>query len=380
MAVKLSRAASRLLDVFRGVAALLVVAGHSREYAARFSGLNPSGSSMLEKLVLAPTSLAMEAVAVFFVLSGFLVGGQLLRQNREGRFSWSGFLVKRLTRLWTVLLPGLLVTWILWIAVSPWSLEALPSEQSGLKVALCNAAYLQGAWCAYFSNNASLWSLSYEFWFYVVFAAASVAFFSASRGRIAVALINVTVLTLAVFLFGISLLYLIPAWLIGVVVAWLSERANPLRKAVGTWPWASLALSMVLLCVGFAMSNLLHLNRIALTCLIALPSALVIFSMLFVQHEPAFFRQGISAGVRFGHWSFSIYVYHLPLVIALLTVFQHTGLITRFGLPVTTYVTLTLVLPVTVALWWLTERHTDKVRSWVTHALALRAAARRQLS
>ena len=56
------------------------------------------------------TGLGHQAVMVFFVLSGFLVGGHVYTAVAEGRWSWPDYLIKRLTRLWIVLLPALVLT------------------------------------------------------------------------------------------------------------------------------------------------------------------------------------------------------------------------------------------------------------------------------
>ena len=91
---------NRSLEVLRGVAAVLVVLSHARLYPYMEAGLSISGRSTVEKLLLAPTSFGREAVATFFVLSGYLVGGQVLRQVRQQRFDPAVFLIKRLTRFW----------------------------------------------------------------------------------------------------------------------------------------------------------------------------------------------------------------------------------------------------------------------------------------
>lgn len=43
---------------------------------------------------------------MFFVLSGYLVGGQVLQYVRQGRFTWRVYMVKRFTRLWDVPIPA----------------------------------------------------------------------------------------------------------------------------------------------------------------------------------------------------------------------------------------------------------------------------------
>lgn len=56
------------------------------------------------------TSLGHEAVMIFFVLSGYLVGGSVLKQKHK--FEWLKYSITRLTRLWVILIPALLLTLI----------------------------------------------------------------------------------------------------------------------------------------------------------------------------------------------------------------------------------------------------------------------------
>ena len=106
MVVKESEHANRLLDAIRGLAALLVVLGHARAFYENATGTTARELAPWQKVVLLPTSVALESVAVFFVLSGYLVGGQVIRQLRTGRFSWPDFTVKRLSRMWTCCCPA----------------------------------------------------------------------------------------------------------------------------------------------------------------------------------------------------------------------------------------------------------------------------------
>ena len=48
--------------------------------------------------------------ARFFALSGFLVGGPAFRAILHGDWNWERYMIKRLTRLWIVLIPALLLT------------------------------------------------------------------------------------------------------------------------------------------------------------------------------------------------------------------------------------------------------------------------------
>lgn len=130
----------------------------------------------LLRMIAAISAWGRPAVIVFFVLSGFLVAGAVLRQIRlKGSFSSAEYLISRLTRLWLVLIPAYGL-----IAVFNWAgirmldgittgayPEHLEPGWTQLKYAICNAAFLQTAVCPNFGGSDPLWSLFNEFWYYM---------------------------------------------------------------------------------------------------------------------------------------------------------------------------------------------------------------------
>ena len=104
------------LDMLRGISALLVVAGHARAFTFQsYSELAQAGMQVgpLEKAFYFATGIGHQAVMIFFALSGFLVGGKAFDDILSGRFFWSRYLLRRLTRLWIVIVPALLLTLVL---------------------------------------------------------------------------------------------------------------------------------------------------------------------------------------------------------------------------------------------------------------------------
>lgn len=96
------------IDMLRGLAALLVCVGHIRgmlwvDYGALAS------PDVVTKGLYFLTGLGHQAVVLFFALSGFLVGGSAFQRIRSGQFRAGDYLLRRLTRLWTVLLPALVL-------------------------------------------------------------------------------------------------------------------------------------------------------------------------------------------------------------------------------------------------------------------------------
>ena len=102
-------AASDHLDLMRGGAAILVMLGHLRNLFLVSPEEVVSHAGVLVKFVYLISGFSHFAVMIFFALSGFLVGGSVIRGRMEGKWSWSAYFATRLTRLWIVLIPALLL-------------------------------------------------------------------------------------------------------------------------------------------------------------------------------------------------------------------------------------------------------------------------------
>ena len=156
------------LDLLRATAALIVVLVHVRAGAFVVFGDLPAAQQTLPaKLFFGLTRSGREAVLVFFVLSGFLVGGQIIRRVQEGRFSVSAYALERSTRILAPLIPACLLT----VAIN-WRFFDLPPDWGQ---AVLNMVGLNGVVVAQLPNNNPLWTLAYEIWFYVLAGAAGAA-------------------------------------------------------------------------------------------------------------------------------------------------------------------------------------------------------------
>jgi peptidoglycan/LPS O-acetylase OafA/YrhL len=135
------------LDVVRGVAIVLALGWH-------FSR-NPSGNRVLDALQWPGHMFGWAGVDLFFVLSGFLMGQLVLReQSRTGRFDGRRFTARRLLRLWPVLYVFLAVH------------AVLGAEPVGSYL-WQNALHVQN----YAGTSlAHLWSLAVEEHFYLLLA------------------------------------------------------------------------------------------------------------------------------------------------------------------------------------------------------------------
>jgi peptidoglycan/LPS O-acetylase OafA/YrhL len=127
------------------------------------------------------TSLGHQAVMVFFVLSGYFVGGAVLRSG--AKFTWKTYLTLRLVRIWVVLVPCLFITWVIGMIVEHYVPSVLAganieSWHSGPKIGgysadfstfLANVFFMQTTISPVFGLNSPLWSLANEFWYYMLF-------------------------------------------------------------------------------------------------------------------------------------------------------------------------------------------------------------------
>ena len=103
---------STFLRFLLWVSALAVLVGHLRAFLfVPYPHVQSPG--FLLKLFYLLTGFGHEAVMVFFVLSGYLVGSGVVEKVRAGVFSWKPYLVNRISRLYPVLLGTLLLAWLL---------------------------------------------------------------------------------------------------------------------------------------------------------------------------------------------------------------------------------------------------------------------------
>ena len=186
------------LDLVRFLAALTVFGSH---YGTRhFTG------GFLYQL----TSYGAEAVDVFFVLSGFVIGCATGSRERDAR----SYAVNRTARLWSVALPALLLTLALDTmggALRPdmYTTALLPHYSPDFAVwrYAVSALFLHQTWFLTVTPGTDwpYWSLGFEVWYYVIFG---IALFAPGRFRVAATL-------LAAVLAGPRILAMFPLWLAG---------------------------------------------------------------------------------------------------------------------------------------------------------------------
>jgi peptidoglycan/LPS O-acetylase OafA/YrhL len=199
------------LDLIRFLAAAVVFVVHANY--ERFTGGLPVFWHFKH--------LGNDAVMVFFVLSGFVIAHVAADKER----TFEEYAASRFARLYSVALPALALTMLLDAAGS----RLDPALYTGrwyeydypmIRV-LAGLTFTNELWFSYtrpFSNG-PYWSLGYEVWYYVLFAAAHFL-----RGKTRVAAVAAICL-----LVGPKILLLLPVWALGV---WAYRRSRESRFGV----------------------------------------------------------------------------------------------------------------------------------------------------
>lgn len=348
---------SAAIDFFRWTSAWVVALCHIRDHV--FVGW--SGWTLKSVVADAFTffiGMANVAVLMFFVISGYLVGGALFSRFTAGHANLGRYAFDRLTRLYVVFIPGLLLTLVAgWLQA--WSLgdgSSLGADEHSLATFAGNVAFLQSIAVPNYGGNYLLWSLAYEFWYYVAFPICLLAWAGkAARTRIA----STVILLSAALAFPLQLSTRFPVWLFGVAIA--ARILPPL----------SVSVTLPLFAVAAVLSRVAFRGLLWSDLLVGVTFALFLQSLLARERSSK-----LSAGfwarlnARLASWSYSLYVVHVPIYMTICILWfgqrQALGYEMRGARAIATYA---CVCAATLLLAWgfaqLTERHTDRIRSWL---------------
>jgi peptidoglycan/LPS O-acetylase OafA/YrhL len=320
---KLSVSASASLDVIRAMAACAVMFGHLRTlFFVDFQHLQ-SKSVALQFLYFF-MGFGHQAVIVFFVLSGFLISSTVIRSQVLGNWSWRIYAINRATRLYVVLVPGLLLGF-LWDRLGSWLFaakeiythplsdlgSAVPLKSLTLGTLLGNFLFLQTILCQTFGSNGPLWSLSNEFWYYVLFPIALGAGLAWVKRRLRVA-IPLTCLAVFIGIFlGLGIMTGFLIWLAGCGLVFLYSRVQVRSSYVAL---GMLCFFSVLAGGTLAAARLLQWNPVLSDLEVGFVFTLFLFALL--QFEVRDYSSGYSKlAHRFAGFSYSLYILHFPFLL-----------------------------------------------------------------
>ena len=325
---RLSERGSVYLDFLRGLSAVLVMIGHLRGlFFVPFGEVaNPT---LVTKALYFLTSLGHEAVVVFFVLSGYFIAGSVMRALADGSWQWRPYMTRRFARLYVVLLPALVIGGLIDLAgiklfgtsgiywADPDYRHIVPhavQDRLNVQTFFANALFLQEIWSPTFGSNGPLWSLSYEFWFYVMFPCAAL-FFAAGSRVISRLLFGAAFVAICFFVGPMIFAYFF-IWLLGAAVVAMPRLKDSFAIRIG-----ALVVIFVVCFALLAARGKMPLSEFSADALLAG----VIAALIYVLASWPRTGEAPSAfAIRFSYlsrdvagFSYTLYLVHLPLLVFL---------------------------------------------------------------
>ena len=370
------QAASVHLDALRFGAALVVFGAHAREMflspVRPLLGISTPRFSLPPHYQLTPltlfnaTSIGHQAVMLFFVLSGLLVGGSVVRSAKRGDFSWPDYLNHRLSRLWVPLIPALVLGGLMdftTLHAFPGEDLMYPTRDLHVSTFLGNIVFLQDLFVYHLGSNSPLWSLSFEWAYYLAFPLGFFALLDMRRAPAKAAVYVILFAALAWVYSGTDVPALFVVWLMGVAVTLLPAN---LPAAPVKWLLPA-ALVVLLICDFFLLKSGIPIP--ASDLLLGVPVALVCYLALNARGRPHPLYARISA---FGAgMSYTLYLTNYPALL-LLKAWLAPAASWPFDLPhMAAFIA--IVAGVFFYAWvcyWLFEARTPQVRRFFAKKLA----------
>ena len=308
---------------------------------------------------------------IFFVLSGYFISSSVFRLVKNNDWSWGEYALNRLTRLYVVLVPALLFG-LFWdsvgmkmfgtLGVYGGHRTQLPQpiiERETLPIWLGNLFFVQEIRVPPFGSNAALWSLSYEFWYYLLFPLCLLGLLRVTPWKMRGIYLAVAVGIVIFVGRSVAMYFLI--WLMGTVLSRLKSS-----------PWAghpaSILTSFIALSSVFFLSKTLSFPFWDFA--LALVFSCAMYCILNVRDRPSYalyrclshFLSGIS---------YSLYLAHLPVILFLNAYILGNSL--RWQ-PDLRHILLSLLISIAIVgyasvVWWIAESHTEQVRDYLRSTL-----------
>lgn len=297
---------SILLDSLRIVAALTVL------YIHAFDRWFPNLAHPLSK----PGEPSHAAVTVFFVLSGYVIAHTTISKNRGGR----QYAIARLSRLSSMVIPALLITSLAALIVGylDANLLALYSRGHELVRYIACGLFINELW--FFSAapplNPSLWSLSFEFWYYVIFG----FWFFRKGGWLSYVLPVVSIL-----IAGPKIMLMMPVWLLGYL-AYVLPRPKIAVSTAWVLVTAGAVVSLFTILYLPSYPNQLYVKPLYFASQFVTDWVVAFFMAFTLWLLPSGNNININSGVvawlrKIADLTFPLYILHFPLLVLWQSIF-----------------------------------------------------------
>ena len=329
---------SLYLEFARVIATLLVFVAHSFGFYAPLAEFNDN------------VKIGRDGVIVFFILSGFVITWCANERDK----SLADFTINRASRVYSVAIPGIILGGIASIFAASYLHQDL--HYAFAKPWLYLPIYLSFTGNLWFlsetpPSNFPYWSLNFEVWYYLIFA----GFFYAPR------LVRWILAGSLALLAGPAVLAMFPLWIAGSLLYHCIHRPSlSIRLArVGLVATAVAFLCVKLYAIDTAMDR--YNGQLWGTLFADMPApqqllgdyligTIAVLNFLFAWHAKLEAGEIVSKQIRrVASYSFSFYLFHIPLFTAFHAVITDQHNLMTYGL---------VVIATTVAIVML-ARHTE---------------------
>jgi peptidoglycan/LPS O-acetylase OafA/YrhL len=350
------------LDLLRFISALLVVICHYRgNFFIEYGLLSNEDKNIFTQIFYFIGKLGNEPVIVFFVLSGFLVGGKALQRILNNEIDVKSFFIDRFTRIMLPLLATLLLMIIIAIILG----DPIP-----FKDILGSLFSLQGILTG-FGGNTPLWSLAYEVWFYIFIGCLMIICRGKNRNNILIAFF---VLTICISIFTkLETRYLLILFM--GTFAFLLPRENI------KYLKSKIFILLILLGFSFVLSQLtsgivsLNLSSFSflehnqISVFLAFIAILLVHHLIVAKPQRRIWAKVESISIKFSEFSYTLYLTHYPLI----------PLLAYFGFPKSKQINTTSILYyiieilisllVAYLIYLVSEKQTPSVKKYIKSQL-----------
>ncbi|SDD62700.1 Peptidoglycan/LPS O-acetylase OafA/YrhL, contains acyltransferase and SGNH-hydrolase domains [Mucilaginibacter pineti] len=372
---------STFIHILRWSSAFLVIFNHLRSILFKDYGFIKN-SNLFTKFFYFITGLGHTSVIVFFVLSGYLIAGSIIKQVKNDTFDLKKYTLNRISRLYAVLFVALLLTVILdhtgiyfdhiglyQNKIRTATLGFSIKDRVSIQYFMSSLFMLQGIVLPPLGSNSPLWSLSCEFWYYILFPCIGLSFlFVKNKSKFIFIPVLIFLAVVVMLPFSIVLYFII--WLVGLIPFYLT-----LNKA-----YYKFFLGFAFI-IWLSLKKIIHLDNFYYDLILALIVAFWLSSFPNFNQASTNFR--LKLNEKLSSFSYSMYLVHFPIIMLVLTLIKNSfntgiwmdptvnGYLIFFGV-------FLIVIACSYLIATFTEFKTAEFREWLKKLFSIRRIFRKR--